>query len=376
MRFIHLTILALITTLFIAQCSDEDDPSFIHSGNYQPPKITTTDQSTRHYKGLLDRPDKPVSDTVTQSTISIESDNDNQQESNNNNNFDEILEHPGITINDVTVEESDVAAIFTITLDRKYEYPISVDYSVISQTALSMVDYHPIPDGTLTFDPYEFKKELKITIIDDAVDEIPIKTFTVNLSNPSNNGIIITDTGTCSIINDDVPKISIDDVEVDESDAFAIFTISLSNAGIKPVTVEYITEDITAEVDLDYGAVTAETITFLAGEDSKSITIPILEDNMDEPDTETFWVTLINQSASSVLDDEYMGMGIINDNDDPPKIFINDNVGDEDIGNMSFSITLSNPSYLDISFEYLTANATATSPRDFDAVIDTSVTIQ
>ena len=79
-------------------------------------------------------------------------------------------------------------------------------------------------------------------------------------------------------------SVSINDVAVTEGvDAAAVFTVSVSgkhpNQGI---TVTYETRDDTAVANLDYVPV-SDTLTIDAGEDSKTISVPLIDDATYEP---------------------------------------------------------------------------------------------
>jgi len=74
------------------------------------------------------------------------------------------------------------------------------------------------------------------------------ETFTVTLSNPV-NATLGTASGTATIIDDDGPAISINDVSVVEGNGGttnAVFTVSLSAASPQTITVAYATADVTA----------------------------------------------------------------------------------------------------------------------------------
>jgi len=69
----------------------------------------------------------------------------------------------------------------------------------------------------------------------------------------------------------DLPSISLSDATVTEgSTANAVFTVALSNAYSKPVTVNYATADAGAVAGSDYQAVSG-TLTFAPGETTKTI---------------------------------------------------------------------------------------------------------
>ncbi len=79
--------------------------------------------------------------------------------------------------------------------------------------------------------------------------------------------------GTLTITDDDAaPTISVNDVT--ESAGSCIFTVSLSAASGKSITVDYATADGTSTAGVDYTAASG-TLTFAAGETTKTVTVTV-----------------------------------------------------------------------------------------------------
>ena len=72
--------------------------------------------------------------------------------------------------------------------------------------------------------------------------------------------------------------------------------MTLDEAATNTVTVDYATSDGTADASDDYTAKSG-TLTFDAGETSKTVSVSITDDETDESD-ETFTVTLSNASGA------------------------------------------------------------------------------
>ena len=66
--------------------------------------------------------------------------------------------------------------------------------------------------------------------------------------------------------------------DVNEGVGTVTYTVTLSNASATPVTVNFGTANGTALAGSDYGA-NSGTLTFAAGETSKTITVSIVNDN-------------------------------------------------------------------------------------------------
>ncbi|BFM05559.1 Calx-beta domain-containing protein [Halioxenophilus aromaticivorans] len=94
--------------------------------------------------------------------------------------------------------------------------------------------------------------------------------------------------------------ISVDDVLVGEGEGFGQVTVSLSAPSSVAVTVDYAAVSGTAEANIDFAS-TAGTITFAAGETSKTIAVTITQDAIQEGE-ETFSVELSNATGAFILD--------------------------------------------------------------------------
>src|SRR5207302_939807 len=100
------------------------------------------------------------------------------------------------------------------------------------------------------------------------------------------------------------------------------FTVSLTNPSAQAITVDYATQDGSATTaDSDYAQNTG-TLTFAAGETSKTVTVKVNGDTTFEPD-EGFALKLSNPANATIADDT--GAGTIQNDDAQPQISI-DNV--------------------------------------------------
>ena len=115
------------------------------------------------------------------------------------------------------------------------------------------------------------------------------------------------------------PMISINDASAYENtDTSISFSVTLNRPAIQSVTVGWATADGTATAGSDYTA-DSGTLTFASGESSKTITIALLNDSVDEG-SETFYVNLSNASGAQIADGA--ATGTINNTDAMPKAWI------------------------------------------------------
>lgn len=226
---------------------------------------------------------------------------------------------PSIRINDVTVTEGDTGttnAVFTVGLSQAFGQNVTVRWATANGTAASGSDYRAA-SGTLTFAPGETSKTVSVAVLGDFRLEAT-ETFQVRLSSPT-NATIADNTGVATILDTDTaPTIGISDVTLAEGNAgqaLATFTVSLSKAWGSSVSVGFTTQDGTALAGQDYVA-RSGTLTFAAGETSKTITVAVTGDTLVEAH-ETFSVLLRNPTGGTIRDNTGLAT-ITNDDTAPP----------------------------------------------------------
>ncbi len=275
---------------------------------------------------------------------------------------------PTISIDDITVLEG-TTATFTATLSNPSQYDVSFNVITSDVTAVSGSNYadqsglsYTIPAGSTTV-------SIPVLTLDDNVYEPVEETYTVTLSEVTINSPVpeeitatdlegiggITDNGT-----DSAPTISINDVIVPEG-ATANFTVSLSNASQSDVTFEVSTTNITAIEGVDYIRQVNTNYTIPAGSTVVNISVGTLDDNIYEPEDETYAVVLSNVRINSVIQElitatDLEGIGTITDSGDQvPSISIDDVTVEE--GEIAdFTVSLTNASQHDITFEVITSD--------------------
>ena len=216
---------------------------------------------------------------------------------------------PTVSVSDASAAEGDAVA-FTVSLSAAGSRQVTVQYATSGGTATSGTDF-TAESGTLTFAANETSKTVSVATTDDSVDEDD-ETFTLTLSSPANATLgDATATGTINDNDESLPAVGVSDASAAEGDAVA-FTVSLSAASSRQVTVDYATSGGTATSGTDYTAESG-TLTFGANETSKTVSVATTDDSVDEED-ETFTLTL-SSPANATLGDA-TATGTINDNDD------------------------------------------------------------
>jgi len=174
---------------------------------------------------------------------------------------------------------------------------------------------------------------------------------------------------TITVLDADDPSLSIDNVAIAEGNsgtANAVFTVSLSSSTGFVVAVDFATADGTATAGSDYVS-NSSTLTFSAGETSKTISVEINGDILNESD-ETFTVHLSNPANATIA--TATGTGTIQNNDGTPIVSIDDVAlpeGDTGVTNAVFTVTLPNPSSQNVTVDFSTADGTASAGSDYTA---------
>ncbi|MFL7791133.1 MAG: Calx-beta domain-containing protein [Anaerolineae bacterium] len=283
-----------------------------------------------------------------------------------------------ITISDVSIAEGDSGltnAILTVTLTPTSTQAITVDYTTADGTAVSGDDFNAI-SGTVTFGSGQSTQFITVTVNGDVNDEAD-ETFTVNLSN-AQVADLLDSQATGTIVDDDgLPSLVITDQMVDEGDSGsvdAVFEVTLSPVSASPVTVDYTTTDGTAVSGSDYTAVSG-TLTFTPGETSKTITVTVSGDLIDEGDSETFTVDLSAETNASLADGQ--GVGTILD-DDLANVSMTSDLqiieGGAGTTSAVFTVTLSTPTAFTVTMDYTTIDGVVDSAEagsDYEAISGT-----
>ncbi|WP_431303745.1 Calx-beta domain-containing protein [Sediminicoccus sp. BL-A-41-H5] len=280
---------------------------------------------------------------------------------------DDVL--PSLSIADAQVSEGNAGTkqmVFTVTLSAAAQAPVTVAYTTRDGTALAGSDYNA-QSGTLSFAVGETSRTIAVEIRGDTLDEID-ESFEIALS-----GLTAASFARFSavglIANDDAPAVlSISNAEVVEGQSgtrSVVFTLSLSKPVAHSVTANFATQDGTALAGSDYVA-RSGSITFAAGETSRTISVTVNGDTAVEAD-ETFGLVLSNVARATLAPGG--GTGTIRNDDLPPPTFsISDaqlTEGAAGTQQMLFTVTLSRAIATSASVTWATQNGTAVSGSDY-----------
>jgi CSLREA domain-containing protein len=275
---------------------------------------------------------------------------------------------PTISIDDVTLSEGNggtTAFNFTVSLSNASYQTITVNAQTADDTATTAdSDYTGVGNTLVTFNPGQTSQQFQVLVNGDTKFELDDRFF-VNLTGET-NATIADGQGDGTILNDDTqPTVSIDNLAINEGNSSTTafnFTVSLSNASYQTITVKAQTADDTATTaDSDYSAVGSTTLTFTPNTTTQNFPVLVNGDTKFELDDQ-FHVNLTDPTAATIADNQ--GVGTITNDDPQPTISINSPSqaeGNSSQANMTFTVSLSNPSYQTITVNYSTADG-ATNP--------------
>ncbi|MEH2058492.1 MAG: PA14 domain-containing protein [Nostoc sp.] len=219
-----------------------------------------------------------------------------------------------ITLGSSSTTVSEGAGSVAVNIFRSGDLSVtsSIKYATLSNTATAGVDYGSEgveSAGTVIFAPGQSSIQVSIPINDDSLAE-PDETFNFVIDQPQGATLGLQRTLGLTIQDNDRSALDFSKPIVNEGDGSATVTVTRGNA-LGSARLDYITVDGTAKAGSDYQAVSG-TLNFAAGQTSKTIAIPIINDNIGESN-ETFTLKFSNavgvqlttqQTTISIIDND------------------------------------------------------------------------
>ncbi len=288
---------------------------------------------------------------------------------------------PVLSIDSPSVVEGDSGSTnlnFTVTLSASSTSQVTVAYADAGTgTATSGTDYTALTAGMLTFAAGTTSRTITVSVTGDTSHESH-ETVVVTLSNPTNATVSATaGSGTGTIRDDEGLTLSVNSPTVAEGDSGSTnlnFTVSLSAASTQNVNVIFGITGGTATAGTDYTTSLTNNrirLRFRPGQTSKTITLAVQGDTLDEPD-ETVLVALSGASFNARITTG-TGTGTITDDDPLPTLSIDSpsvTEGDSGSTDMIFTISLSAASGREVRMAYgiYPGDGTATANTDFTGI--------
>ena len=212
---------------------------------------------------------------------------------------------PSISVREAVVVEGNsgtTQATFVVALSGPASQSVSCSFATSNGTATAGSDYIAT-SGALSFAPGEVEKPVVVLVNGDTVDETQ-ETYFLDISNVQ-NATVSSSRGNGSIVDDDGPTISINNVTVTEGNSgtkVATFTLTLSGPSIEAIAVRVITTPGTATASSDYIPINLAVI-FQPGTVTRTFDVEIIGDTNLESN-ETFLVNISEFFATTIADGE------------------------------------------------------------------------
>lgn len=264
---------------------------------------------------------------------------------------------------------------FTIELSHPWnEDDVTFYYETTGGTAAAGKDFTNV-SGTGTITKGNTTFTVNVPILNDLLAEDD-ESFQITISSPSN--AIISEGTAVGIIADDgdpKPVISVPSVlSFPEDTGTFQLNINLDRKSGQTITANYQINAGTAIQGSDYSASAySGTLSFDPEELSKTVTISVINDNIDEPGANEQFQLSLSGITNAQTGNVTAHLEIIDD-DETPEISLN-SVGSTEGNNVTINGTLSNPSAEQIEFKFTTLDDVAISPDDYTEFIDQIATV-
>lgn len=286
-----------------------------------------------------------------------------------------------LTIEPTVGPESSAGQVFLVSLSEPVTRDVTATVRIVAQTAdpssdvdfnfysaVTLVQEITIPAGDQLF-------ELFVEQNADGAEEVD-EAYLIEVTDPVNADLpggvdVLRVTG---VIQDDGRSLFVSDpvvLEGDSGDRDAVFEVRLSRPAPEALEFSYTTQDGSATAGVDYGG-RSGTLSFLAGQETAIVRVPILGDTRVE-DLERFSlvVTPTGDSGDLIFNgtSDNVGIGTIRDDDAEgplPVVTIEPSVGPEASSGQVFAIRLSEATTRDVSMRVRIEGQTADPKSDVD----------
>jgi len=263
-----------------------------------------------------------------------------------------------------------------VNLSAPSDIQTTVSFAVTGGTAVAGTDYTLPAVTKLTFNPGQTSLPLPITLIDDGTTH-PDRTLQVTLSMSFgvNPGKIMVETYTI-IDNNPLPAVAFAKTSGSGPEPAKVkLPVVLSAKSTFPVTINYAVTGGTATAGVDF-KLAPGTLTIQPGQTTGTITLPILDDKLYEPNAETIVVTL-SDPGNAVLGSAAVFSFTITETDPLPTVsFKLSKSSGKESQTPNLLVVLSRGSSLVTTVSYAVIGGTAVAGTDYTLPAITTLTFQ
>ena len=273
-----------------------------------------------------------------------------------------------------TVTEGAASAVITVLSTGTSTTPFTVSYTVTPLTAVPGQDFTQV-SGTLSFAAGALSRTFSVPIINNTLID-GTRSVGLTLGPPVGNAVLGQQaTAALSIRDNDqggVIKLGSPTYTVGEAAGSVLVTILRTGTSLAGnVSVAYTTGNGSALSGLDYTATTG-TVTFGAGQTSRTVSIPVLNDTLVEGN-ETFTFTLSGPSGGASLGTPDTALVTIKSEDAGGLVKFSAAAYrfTEGAGNVSVTVVRTGGTASDVTVDYTVTGGTAAAGADFAALSGT-----
>ncbi|MCB0391781.1 MAG: hypothetical protein KDD58_10835 [Bdellovibrionales bacterium] len=259
-----------------------------------------------------------------------------------------------LTASDLSINEGSNQD-FTLSIDHIEDHDITFDFAIkTGNTATEITDFTMSAySGSITLLPGETSSTINIAAIADSLYETATNEFfVIEITNLQGADISIAEYTITIVEQDPLPTLSIADINIDEGSSGNL-TLSLDVPSTEAISIDYSVTDNSATQIIDYSLTNySGTISFDAGEVSKTLNINTVHDYYDEGNSESFYFNISNPIAVQAPDTQ--AIVTIDDNDITPNVswsVASQNVMEDTVTvSVTVNITPTFPTIVDVGF--------------------------
>jgi hypothetical protein len=279
-----------------------------------------------------------------------------------------------VTIEPLTIPESDGPARVRLRLDRPVAGTVTVRTRSLGGSAVSGADFEPVSD-TATFPPGSQSATVEVVVKDDEEHEGDER-VAVELYGVTGGAVLGEPVWEYLTIEEDDPEpvLTVQDAVIGEGDGSVEVPIMLDRPADEQIRATVQTRQGSALRDHDY-TTTGERVVIPPHQTTASIEVPIVDDAISEGNESFLVEARIDEGPGSAA---APGTVVISDDDAPPPPPSAVTVGDASVtegtiagSTMNFPVTLSEPASETVSVSLVSLDLEATSPADYASTSET-----
>ena len=266
---------------------------------------------------------------------------------------------PGISVEDVSVQENAGPLVFTVTVDPVPASLVTISWNTKNGTAMAGSDYTATTSGTLTIPVGSATGTISIPITDDALLE-PDEHFNLVITAATGAGVPGGSelTARATILNDDLPSLTVtaDPSEIEEG-TDAVFTFARTGDTSAPLVLRFLYEQANIpEI--------RPLVAFASGDATTNFRAPWPDNQRVDTESVALTATLIVDSTRWVVGSPSSATITVTDNDTYPEVTVRAaTLAVEEGGTVQFTLSRTGPPHRALTVYLTLTDPSGTSTR-------------